>query len=99
MGFKIGDKVKIKSKYGSITKLEKSLIYNQMLEANKSFVYIVNIEESDRYSYSPNKVYTLNNKRKSNTGDFYYECDMEPYLRYERKEKLEKIFKLQNDNR
>lgn len=96
MKIPIGTKVLLKSKLGSVEDMNNSVVYNLLKHLNQSYGYITGISKSSLNrdkARKGTKFYVISEKYPTDypNGDFYSEEDVEPYLIYERKLKLEKL--------
>jgi len=82
MKYKIGDKVILKSKHGSIDELYFSEIYRRIKNINQPYGYVTGFKDN---------LYIINSELDIYYGDYYEEKDIECHVKYERKLKLEKI--------
>jgi hypothetical protein len=89
MRFKEGDKVVVKSKFGTQRELNISSVYKRMLKKEQKFLYVIRIVEDSQEFSKP--YYVLDLSMDTIGGDYYYEEDVESYLKEERKQKLMKI--------
>ena len=89
MKFKKGDKVIIKSKHGEKSRLSESTIYTYLKNNNIPYGYVNDITYVERLFRT---VYVINCEIVDiQDGDFFDEIDLESYLKFERKQKLEKL--------
>lgn len=96
MKFKRGDKVIIKSKHGKKSRLLESTIYTYLKNNNIPYGYVNDITYVERLFRNVYVIYYEITDYAE--GDFFDEIDLESYLKFERKQKLEKINETRQSN-
>lgn len=93
MKLELGTKVKLKTKYGSVDELNCSNVYKQLKAIKQPYGYISRVSPEGNGLTDFRAYYLITEIPDSQSGDFYLEEDVEPYLslKTERKLKLEKI--------
>lgn len=93
MKYPIGTRVILKSKFGSIDQLENfSSVYDTIIENDFKCGIIVGYADVDDSFIIRENSYIISYDENMKTGDYFYEEDVELYVPYYRKLKLQKIY-------